>query len=233
MVRKIADLERFRKERWYRIPVSSRVSPRRCRYLAVYPIRSCGPGGGKIEYYAPIESVVRRRRDRILPGEKSHPRAREVYWKLLLGRPRRLRVPVANLCRRRLTFAYTTLENLRAARELGELFSVPPLEVILADILVRLGVESVPQYAVTDRCRIRYRLDFAVFRAGEKIDLECDHSRWHGVRRRREADRRRDRWLNNRGWRVIRLTEREILSGEAGELVKRTLRPPVSRRTVK
>jgi very-short-patch-repair endonuclease len=224
VVRLFSDLERIRKERWYRIPVSARISPFGCRYLALYPTRSCGPMGGKIEYFAPIREVLPVRRRDLLPGEKDHPRAADFYWKVMVGSSRRLEPPVENLCRRRLVFAYTTLSRLHASRELGELFAVPPLEVILARNLRKTGWEFSPQYPVRDKGRIRYRIDFALFPEGSPIALECDHSRWHGKKKRLAADRARDRWLCRHGWRVIRLTEKELLSDGVEVLLREMLR---------
>lgn len=55
------------------------------------------------------------------------------------------------------------------------------------------------------------RVDFAYPR--EKIIIEVDSERFHGAKLDREADARRDRRLIAAGWRVVRVTEEDLLRG--------------------
>ncbi len=210
VVRTKADLDRAVKEGWYRIPGTVHFR-RRPRYLALYPVKSCGRAGGKISWYFPVEQAVRRRRIDLLPGEPEHPRAGEWYWKLSLGERVKLSRPVQNRLRRRLAFAYTTLSRLRRAREIGELFGIPPLEEIARRALAAAGIAAREQLVVRNGKKWGYRIDFAVFCRRGKIALECDHSRWHGQPAQRKKDRLRDRRLRRRGWTVIHLPEDAIL----------------------
>lgn len=210
VVRRKPDLDRAVKEGWYRIPgqIHFRRHP---RYLALYPIKSCGRAGGKISWYAPVEEITRHLRRELLPGEPEHPRSGEWYWKLKLGELVKLSHPVQNRLRRRLAFAYTTLSRLRRAREIGELFDIPPLEEIARRALAGAGIPAREQFSVRNGKRCCYRIDFAIFCREGKIALECDHSRWHQQPARRKKDRQRDRRLENRGWTVIHLPEDAIL----------------------
>lgn len=210
VVRRRADLVRAEREGWYRIPGTVRFR-RRPRYLALYPVRSCGRDGGKISRYWPVTKVSRRRRIDLLPEEPGHPRAGERYWKLELGAPVKLPRPVQNRLRRRLAFAYTTVPRLRRAKEIGELFGVPPLEEIARRGLAGAGISAREQFTVRDGKKWRYRIDFAVFCRRGKIALECDHSRWHGRPAQQKKDLLRDRRLKKAGWTVIHLPEDAIL----------------------
>jgi len=220
VVKREKDLEHLRKDRWYRIPgnISFRKSP---QYLAVYPTARCGRGGGGISFYSSIRRIIRTRRIDILPDEERHPRAGDWYWKLELGPIRKLPRRIENRLRRRIIFAYTTVERLIQAHEIGELFGIPPLEEIMRRSLLKAEITATPQFCVMRRKRCRYRIDFAIFCRKGKIALECDHSRWHQRPARQEKDRERDRWLKKDGWKVIHLTEDHIINNliKANELI--------------
>ncbi len=62
-----------------------------------------------------------------------------------------------------------------------------------------------------------YRLDFAITDqsadspAGLLIDVECDGHEWHDrTKEQASRDRKRDRYLTSKGWRVVRFTGRDI-----------------------
>ncbi len=210
VVKRKKDLDYVRNNRWYRIPahLSFRKSP---HYLAVYPTSRCGSGGRGISLYSTIQKITRIRRMELLPEEKSHPRAGEWYWKLHLGPIRRLPHRIENRLRRRVTFAYTTRSRLFQAREIGELFGIPPLEEALKKVLIAARITSKDQFCVMHKKRCKYRIDFAIFCRKGKIAVECDHSRWHQRPARKRKDRERDRWLKRHGWTVIHFTEDDIM----------------------
>jgi very-short-patch-repair endonuclease len=54
----------------------------------------------------------------------------------------------------------------------------------------------------------RYRADLMWRDA--RLVVEYDGRGWHGTWRRFERDRARDNWLSNHGWRVIRVTGRQL-----------------------
>ncbi len=224
VVRRLSDLEIILSERWYRVP-ARRTFLRRPRYLAFYLTKRCGPRGGAVTHYAPIKKVSRSLRRNLLPREKSHPGAGDPYWKFHLGEVRKLPRRIENKLQRRITFAYTTIELLLNAHEVGELFRVPPLEEIMRKLLEKSRISFKTQFCVIDRKKCRYRLDFAVFCKKGKLALECDHSRWHSQPARRKKDRRRDLWLRKRGWTVIRFREEDLLlhPGETIEQVRKRI----------
>lgn len=200
---------------WYRVPVAS-CPTRSFDHLAFYQPSGFGREGKRICRYARVvgRDVVKRRD--LLPEEKSHPRADDDYYRFRVGTVRELPSPIRNRGPRRVTFGFTTLRRLLKARDVLQLFEVPPLEEIVARALKRAGIAAVPEHTVSLGKGVRYRLDFAIIRPGVRIDVECDGEKWHSGARQRERDRMRDRNLRRRGWTVVRFKERQILADPGG-----------------
>lgn len=85
------------------------------------------------------------------------------------------------------------------------------IEERLYNALVREGFEVVPQYRI-GRCHV----DLAIPSA--KLAIECDGKAYHSSPEQKAKDRRRDKFIRSRGWRVIRFTGREI-NGRLSEVV--------------
>jgi hypothetical protein len=79
----------------------------------------------------------------------------------------------------------------------------PGQERLLA-LIRRSGVPA-PE---TEQWIGRYRADLMWRDA--RLVVEFDGRGWHGSRHRFETDRARDKWLSNHGWRVIRVTSRQL-----------------------
>jgi DNA-binding response OmpR family regulator/very-short-patch-repair endonuclease/transcription elongation factor Elf1 len=88
----------------------------------------------------------------------------------------------------------------------------------------------VPQYSVG-----HYRLDFAI--PTSKVAIELDGHEFHSSKRQRTYDAKRDRYLQEQGWRVYRFTGTEIYRdvqgcveelADAAHLSMRSSMPPVS-----
>ena len=80
-----------------------------------------------------------------------------------------------------------------------------PIEKKMFYALKRAGYEPIPQYKESG-----YRLDFAIFENGKKIDIECDGKAYHSTSKQKSHDRSRTRSLNNAGWGVIRFSGSQI-----------------------
>ena len=65
-------------------------------------------------------------------------------------------------------------------------------------ILDRLGINYVEQYQIHT-----YQLDFALVK--EKIDIEIDGDQHYLDERIIESDKRRNQYLENLGWKIIRI----------------------------
>ncbi len=204
------DLEILRREHWYRIP-AARIPGRRFTHLAFYQPAIFGREGKSMRYYARVRQSRTLLRKELLPRERTHPNAGEYYVRLRVGAIKRLARPIKNILPRRVSFGFTTLRQLRAAKNILQVYGVAETESMIQAALRRAGIPNVAQYYVSDG-RKRYRLDFAVFCKKGRIALECDNRKAHSGARQVEKDRVKDAFLRARGWRVMRLKEDRIIS---------------------
>lgn len=198
------------REHWYRIPVFY-APKRKFLYLAFYQPAAFGRGGKSIRYYARVLTARARKRRALLPREPKHPKAGEKYLQIRVGRIRALARPIKNVLPRRVSFGFTTLCRLRAAKDLLQLYGVVPTEQIVGAMLTRQGISAVAQCTVSVGGR-RYRLDFAIFCERGPVAIECDNAKAHAGRRQRGRDNAKDAFLRYHGWTVIRLAEQDILA---------------------
>ena len=154
-------------------------------------------------------------RRRLLPDEPKHPRASAQYVQLRVGALRALRRPIRNIVPRRVTFGFTTLHRLRTARDLLQLYQVTPIEQMVEDGLRRAGIRAIAQRVVVYGAR-RCRLDFAVPCTRGAIAIECDNRSSHQSPAQRARDRSKDAFLQELGWTVVRLSERDIVADLSG-----------------
>jgi len=192
VVKNMRDRDLLLHEKWYRIPCA--FAPKRpFRYLAFYQPAAFGRYGKRIEYYARVKQIERRKRKALLPRELNAPRANDDYFQIHLTRITKLRRTIKNTTPRRVSFGFTTLPRLKSARNILELYNVAPIEEIIGTSLAQEGIEAIPQYQVS-----RYRLDFAILRHLERRE----RSRGYGIPLRQLADRNdKDyRRYRNRMW---------------------------------
>ncbi|MEK7287536.1 MAG: DUF559 domain-containing protein [Elusimicrobiota bacterium] len=220
VIKNSRDLGLVLKNLLYRMPAQY-APKRKIRYAAFYQPRwiqekiglfKITPDGfdGVIRYYAQIKTQKTIQRLKILPQEKSHPRAKEPYVCLGLGPIHKLKTPITNRRRMRITFGFTTLKKLRGSKEVKELFEIPPLEEIVEGWLKKLHLPYQREYHVRLESRRRYRLDFALPQA--RLAIECDGVKAHARAPQKRKDALKDQDLNRLGWQVLRLKEKEILS---------------------
>jgi len=85
-----------------------------------------------------------------------------------------------------------------------------PIEVIMSDKLIDAGILSVPQYQAWDD-QHRYNIDFVVKTPqGMNIAIECDGLQFHAKPSAYIHDRKRDRYLQDKGFYVMRFSSVEI-----------------------
>ncbi len=210
------DLDILLSERWYRMPVShAPVKP--FGYLAFYQPAFFGAEGKRIRYYARVLKRETMPRKKLLLDERDHPRAGEPYLKITVSAPRLLTRPIRNTTPRRVSFGFTTIGRLLIARNILELYDVPPTEDIVKRAFREAGIPAVPQQFVTGGGKPRrfgrgkrYRTDFAIFCHKGKIAIECDNRKAHTSPVAKKHDREKDMFFRRRGWLVIRLTEHNI-----------------------
>lgn len=210
-------------ENWYRIPV--RHAPRReFNYLAFYQPAPFGQEGKCIQYYAPVlnEQIVKR--SDLLPEELNHPRAKDYYLKIQVGKAKKLSRPIRNIIPRRISFGFTTLSHLLESKDILQLYNITPTEQMVEDGLKSAGIKISNQHYVSDGKK-RYFLDFAVFCQKGKLAIECDNRKAHSILAQKKKDKIKDAFLRRHGWAVIRLAEDDIVSDLKGciEIVRKTI----------
>lgn len=212
------DLDILLSESWYRIPAT--YAPRRqFSYLAFYQPALFGRQGKRIQYYGRVLGYQIARRSDLLPSELNHPNAQGDYLRVRLGKIRKLPRPVRNIIPRRVSFGFTTLNNLFKSKNILQLYNVAPTEQILQDGLMRAGISATAQHYVSAGTK-RYCLDFAVFCQKGAVAIECDNRKAHSGQRQREKDKIKDDFLKRHGWTVIRLPECDIISDLPGCITK-------------
>lgn len=116
------DLEIARLLGWYRIPLRYAPKVVDVDYLAFYQTAAFGESERwQINYIAAVRGHELATRAELLRDESDHPRAREEYYKIQIGPLQRLPAPIAAGSWRRITFLYTTGENIRKARTVRDL----------------------------------------------------------------------------------------------------------------
>jgi len=211
VVNRRKDLEIALNKHWYRIPVKY-APKRKANFLALYQTRVFGKEGKSINYYASIKYSSPISRRELLPEEKSHPRVNQTYYKLHLGSLKKLPRRIMNKSRRRINFGFTTLTKLFKSREISELFDIKPIEVIMEKLLKRNKIKAFNEYLLMEDGHCRYRLDFAVFCGKGKIDVECDNEKWHSLPSQKIKDRKRDLYLREHGWTILRFEGKKIMN---------------------
>ncbi|MSU56320.1 MAG: DUF559 domain-containing protein [Candidatus Taylorbacteria bacterium] len=241
VLRSREDLKILLEEKWYRIPVAFVPKKKFTHIAFYEPLTGFGKRGKRIAYYARISKREVKKRIELLPGESAHPRAEQDYVKFSFRKVEKLSKPIRNVIPRRVSFGFTDLKILRSARDILQLYHVAPTEQIIERELHRLGVPVTPQYRLSLNSPFvkgstasswggisspsfkegdkrgssenlkHYRLDLAVFCKDGNLAIECDNRKAHSSKIQKLKDKQKDLALKTLGWRVIRLTEADIL----------------------
>lgn len=215
------DLRILLHEKWYRIPIAF-LPKRKFTHIAFYqPITGFGKAGKRIFYYARVAKREVKKRIELLPKERAHPRAEDDYLKCSFRKIEKLEKPIHNIIPRRVSFGFTSLKTLRSARDILQLYGVPPTEQIIAQRLKQLNIPFTSQHRISyssfhkgggasSRRRI-FRLDLAVFCKRGNLAVECDNRKAHSGKLQKVKDKQKDDALKRLGWRVLRLTEEDII----------------------
>jgi hypothetical protein len=116
------DLEIARLLGWYRIPLRFAPKVVDVDYLAFYQTAAFGENDRwQINYFASVRGHELATRAELLRDELEHPRAREEYYKIQIGPLEKLPGSILAGKWRRITFLYTTGENLRSADTVNDL----------------------------------------------------------------------------------------------------------------
>ena len=207
------DLALARDQHWYRIPVSSvekwlqrRWPP---HWLAFYLTKVFQGEAYAIHYYAQVLDVREVARWQLFPDQPPDAKSRRRYYQLLLAPLQRLDPPIASRRWRRITFIQTTWQRFVGAIEINDLYDDSPLEDALWHALKQLRIPAERQEFIVANGR-NYALDFAVYCATGKLDLETDGDTWHADPARIPLDNLRDNDLAAAGWHKLRFNTKQV-----------------------
>jgi very-short-patch-repair endonuclease len=202
-----------RDQHWYRIPVTSATKWLKGhwppQWLAFYQTKVFGSEAFAIHHYCQILDHREVYRWQLFPDQPRDEKARQRYYQLFLGPLQRLAPAIVSRRRRRIVFIPTTWQRFVGAVEINDLYHESPLEDLLWQELKRLRIPAERQefLAIKDR---NYALDFAVYCAAGKLDIETDGDTWHGDPQRIPLDNLRDNDLETAGWKLLRFNTTHV-----------------------
>ncbi|CAN5879767.1 hypothetical protein BH23GEM7_BH23GEM7_07410 [soil metagenome] len=213
ILRDARDLPIARDQHWYRIPVASARKWLKERWppewVAFYQPRVFGDDAYSIRYYAGVLDVKKRLRSELFPAEFQTDKREREYYQLILGPLKELPRPIFSRRWRRIVFISTTWAKLFAASEINDLFDGSPLEDRLWAEFKRYAIPAERQEFVVIGMQ-QYALDFAIYCADGRVDVETDGDLWHANPERAAEDNLRDNALESSGWKVLRFTRRQV-----------------------
>jgi len=209
----LLDMVIARDQHWYRIPVHSvekRLKERwPPQWLAFYQTKIFGDEAYAVNYYARVLGIRTAFRWELFPEQPKDERGLQRYYQLLLSLLQRLPQPIGSPRWRRIVFIPTTWEKFMNAAEVNDLYDESPLEDRLWVEFKRLKISAERQEFVQIEKRL-YALDFALYCASGKVDVETDGDTWHADPERIPLDNLRDNDLETTGWRILRFNTHQI-----------------------
>jgi len=205
------DRDLIRTQGWYRIPVRTApamVEERSITHIAFYFPSEFGEEKYSIRWYAPVQDITTCTRKELL-DEPQHRNADQEYFVLAVPGLSTLPNPIHSRKPRRLRFVPTTLAKLLSAPEFNFLFNDSPLENLLWNRSMVIGVPSERQFEVLVG-PARFKLEFAAFCKERSIGLERDGDATHMRRSAVEKDKRRSNSLQSQGWSMLHFTSNEL-----------------------
>ena len=198
---------------WYRVPLGSQEKWLKDRWppkwLGLYQTKVFGPDAYAVNYYAPVLDIREAYRWELFAEQARDDRGLRRYHQLRLGPLQRLRTPILSRRRRRIVFIPTTWDKFSSAAEINDLYDGSSLEDRLWVVLKQWRIQSERQELVTVKDR-SYFLDFAVYCASGKIDIETDGDEWHANPEKAALDNLRDNDLESVGWNQLRFSTHQI-----------------------
>jgi very-short-patch-repair endonuclease len=200
-------------QHWYRIPVASQKKWLQRRWppawLAFYQTKIFAQEAHSIRYYAKVIEIHHRYRSELFPNQPDDERGERQYYQLVIGPLQQLPQPIFSRRRRRIIFIPTTWQKFMNAAEINDLYDDSSLEDRLWAEFKRLQILAERQewVAIEDR---NYFLDFAIYCALGKLDIETDGDEWHANPEKAAQDNLRDNDLESKGWQQLRFSTHQI-----------------------
>ncbi len=200
-------------QHWYRIPVSSveKFLKRRWppQWLAFYQTKIFGQQAHAVHYYAQVIDIQKVYRWQLFPDEPHNAKSNRQYYKLILQPLQLLPQPIFSRRLRRIVFIPTTVEKFFNAVEINDLYDESPLEDRLWARFKQLDIYAERQELVSVNGR-NYMLDFNIYCAKGKIDVETDGDAYHANPEKAAQDNVRNNDLESVGWQVLRFTTAQV-----------------------
>jgi len=213
IMNKQLDFAILREKFWYRIPVYSverwikdRWPP---KWLALYQTLAFGAEKHAINYIGEVCDIREVQRCQLFPDEPHDGKSESRYYQVFIKSIQQLPKPIYSRRYRRIIFIPTTWEKLINASEINDLYDESSLEDKLWAEFKRHKIPAERQEYVIAR-KNDYALDFALYCAKGKIDVETDGDFWHANPEKSEKDNLRDNDLKTGGWNVLRFSEKQI-----------------------
>ena len=207
------DLAILRVQGWYRIPVSSAAKWLKDRWppqwLAWYQTGAFGNEEHAVHYYGEVVDIRQVQRWQLFPDEPPDARSERRYFQVFVSSIERLPKPIYSRRFRRIIFIPTTWAKFVAAVEINDLFDESSLEDRLRAEFKRRAITAERQEFIVARGH-DYALDFAIYCAKGKLNVETDGDFWHANPEQAEQDNLRDNNLKTAGWRVLRFNTKQI-----------------------
>ncbi|MGQ9546805.1 MAG: endonuclease domain-containing protein [Dehalococcoidia bacterium] len=209
----LLDFAIARDEHWYRIPVhvvESRLKKRwPPQWLAFYQTRVFGSEAYAVNYYSRVLAIRKVFRWQLFAEQPHDEKGKQRYYKLWLSPLQRLPQPILSRRWRLIVFIPTTWQKFVNAVEINDLYDESPLEDRLWAEFKRVNINAERQEFVQVKRR-NYSLDFAIYCASGKIDVETDGDTWHASPERIPLDNLRDNDLETAGWKLLRFNTFQI-----------------------
>jgi len=207
------DFALAQEQHWYRIPVSSARKWLQNRWppawIAFYQTKVFGSEAFSIRYYSRVVEIREVYRWQLFPDQPRDEKAKQRYYQLILGPLEVRTTPIVSNRLRRIVFISTSWRRFLEADEINDLFYDSPLEDTLWQQLKRLRIPAERQEFVTVKGQ-SYALDFAIYCAKGKLDVETDGDLYHIGSAHAQLDNLRNNTLATVGWDVIRFTTHQV-----------------------
>jgi very-short-patch-repair endonuclease len=177
--------------------------------LAFYQTKVFGQDGHAVNYFTQVIDIQKVYRQQLFPDEPYHTKSNRQYYKLIMQPLQRLPKPIFSRRFRRIVFIPTTAEKFFKAVEINDLYDESPLEDRLWAELKRLQIQAERQDLVVVNKR-NYMLDFNIYCAKGKIDVETDGDTYHANSDQSAKDNLRNNDLTATGWEVLRFNTSQI-----------------------
>lgn len=213
IMNKPLDFAILREKLWYRIPVRSvekwledKWPP---QWIAFYQTKEFKQDAYAINYFGKILEIRKVFRWQLFPDEPRDAKSQSQYYQIYFSSLERLPKPIISQRWRRIIFIPTTWQKFVTATQINDLYDESRLEDRLWEEFKRWQIMAERQEYISANKR-NYFLDFAIYCAMGKVDVETDGDFWHANPERAADDNLRDNDLKTSGWQVLRFSTLQI-----------------------